>query len=166
MEDCRLEIMLEDRPGALSHVLDVIAKNRGNLFSVSHLREKAKDGSIPVIITLQASAADYSKIISGLEEARIEITEKRIGAAEELQLTREFILIGHVIDRDIRDTIYKICGNDVMVKSLDISLKSLKDPSAVFAEIAAKSDASMASALKKLEKIAEEKELLLVGGIE
>jgi ACT domain-containing protein len=165
MEDCKIEIKLEDKPGALSQVLDIIAKNRGNLFSVSHIRERTKEGHVPVIIQFQASQADFNAIIADLEKARIEITEKAIGGAEEAGLDQEFILIGHVFDTDIRDTIHSVCGKDVMVKSLDISLKSLKDPSSVFAEIGAKNAKSMEEAMRKLEAIAKKKGLLLITGI-
>jgi len=165
MEDCKVEIKLEDKPGALSQVLDIIAKNGGNLFSVSHLRERQREGYVPVIIQFQASQADFNAIIADLEKAHIEIAEKVIGGVEEAGLEQEFILIGHVIDTDIKDTIYAVCGKDVMVKSLDISLKSLKDPSSVFAEIGAKSAKSMEEAMRKLEAVAKRKGLLLITGI-
>jgi ACT domain-containing protein len=165
MEDCKLEIKLEDKPGALSHVLEVIAKNRGNLFSVSHIRERKKEGSVPVIIQFQASKQDFDAIIADLGKAKIEITEKKIGGAEEVGLEQEFILIGHVIDTDIKDTIHGICNKDVMIKSLDISLKGLSDPSSVFAEIGARNAAAMAAAMKNLEAVAKKKSLLLITGI-
>jgi len=166
MEDCKIEIKLEDKPGALSHVLDIIAKNSGNLFSINHIRERKKEGSVPVVIQFQATEPDFSKIVFDFEKHGIEITEKRIGGAEETQLTQEFILIGHVIDTDIKDTIYSVCDKDVMVKSLDISLKGLKEPSSVFAEIGAKNSKSLGIAMKKLEETAKRKNLLLITGIQ
>lgn len=165
MEDCKIEIKLEDKPGALSQVLDIIAKNRGNLFSVSHIRERKREGLVPVVIQFQVAQQDFQAIVADLEKARVEISEKVIGGVEEAGLTQEFILIGHVIDTDIKDTIYSICDKDVMMKSLDISLKSLKDPSSVFAEIGAKNAKAMAAAMVKLEEIAKRKKLLLITGI-
>ena len=166
MEDCKLEIKLADRPGELSKVLDIIAKNKGNLFSVSHIREKKKEGSVPVVIQLEASPEGFSGIVKDLESHGIEITDKAIGGLEESQLTQEFILIGHVIDTDIKDTIYSICDKDVMVKSLDISLKSLKDPSSVFAEIGARNVKALEAAMRRLEALAKKKKLLLISGIQ
>lgn len=166
MDDCKIEIKLEDKPGALSQVLDIIAKNSGNLFSVNHLREKAKEGAVPVIIQFQATHSDFNAIVADLEKGGVEIDEKVIGGIEETGLVQEFILIGHVIDTDIKDTIYSICDKDVMIKSLDISLKSLKDPSSVFAEIGAKNEKSLGIAMKKLEAIAQKKKLLLIAGIQ
>ena len=166
MEDAKLEIILEDRPGALSQVLEIIAENKGNLFSVSHLREQAKDGEIPIIITLQAEKQGFFGIVSDLESAGIEVTEKKFGETEEAEASQQFILIGHIIDTDIKDTIYSICDKDVMVKSLDMHIKSLKDPTSTFMEIGAKNQEAMDTAIGKLEKIAKEKELLLIIGTE
>jgi ACT domain-containing protein len=166
MDDCRLEIKLADKPGALSGVLDVIAKNSGNLFSISHIREKAKEGYVPVILKFAAEKETFTKIVGDIESKGIEITEKKIGGLEETRVSSEFILIGHVIDTDIRDTIHSVCDGDVMVKSLDISLKSLKDPSSVFAELAAKNKDSLSAAMNKLSQIAKKKELLLITGIQ
>jgi ACT domain-containing protein len=165
MEECKLQINLEDKPGELSKVLDIIAKNKGNLFSVSHIREKKKEGRVPVIITLQATDKGFEGIIFDLQKASIEVTEKKIGGLEEAQLTQEFILIGHIIDSDIKDTIYAICDKDVMVKSLDISLKSLKEKSSAFAEIGAKDQQALDNAMRRLEDIAKKKDLLLITGI-
>jgi ACT domain-containing protein len=166
MEDCKLEIKLKDTPGALSQVLDIIAENKGNLFSVSHLREQAKDGEIPVVITLQASKSSFSGIIADLESSGIPIKEKRIGNIEEVEFTQQFILVGHIIDTDIKDTIYKISNKEVMVKSLDMSIKSLDDPSSTFMEIGAKSQDAMDKAINTLQSIAEKKKLFLIMGIE
>jgi len=165
MEDCKLEIKLADRPGELSKVLDIIAKNRGNLFAVSHIREGAREGRVPVVIQFQAIQVDFNSIVSDLEKAKIEISEKLVGGVEEAGVEQEFILIGHVIDTDIKDTIYGICDKDVMIKSLDISLKSLKDPSSVFTEISAKNTKAMTTSMAKLEAIAKKKKLLLITGI-
>lgn len=164
MEDCKLEISLEDKPGALSQVLDIIAKNEGNLFSVSHLREQTKNGKIPVIITLQAEKQGFSGIVTDLEAKGIQISEKKIGNTDEVEVTQQFILIGHIIDTDIKDTIYSISAKGVMVKSLDMSIKSLKDPSSTFMEIGAKDEESMKKAIEKLEEIAKKKDLLLIMG--
>lgn len=166
MEDCKLQLNLEDKPGELSHVLEIIAKNKANLFSVSHIREKKREGKVPVVITLQATDSGFSGIISDLEKKGIEITEKNKGGLEEAQATQEFILIGHVIDTDIKDTIYSISDKDVVIKSLDIGIKSLKEVSSVFAELAAKNQSALEDALRRLREIAKKKDLLLIEGIQ
>jgi len=166
MEDCKVEIKLEDKPGELSKVLDIIAKNKGNLFSVSHIRERKREGSVPVVIQFQANKEHFTNIAKALEGEGIEITGKSIGGAGESQLAQEFILIGHVIDTDIRDTIYAVCDKEVMIKSLDINLKSLKAPSSVFAEIGAKNPKALEAAMQRLGATAKKKELLLISGIQ
>lgn len=166
MEDCKLELKLADKPGELSKVLDIVAKNKGNLFSVSHLREQMKEGSVPVVIKFQSSKENFGSLIADLEGAGIEILEKIIGGMEESQFTRQFILIGHVIDTDIKDTLYTISGKDVIVKSLEISINSFKEPSSVFAELSAKSVQALDEATKKLEAVAKKKEITLITGIQ
>lgn len=166
MEDCKLQINLEDKPGELSKVLDIIAKNRGNLFSVSHIREKMREGRVPVVMAFQASKTDFSAIVAELEKTGVEIAEKMVGGLEEAQLAQEFILIGHIIDTDIKDTIYAVCDKDVMVKSLDISLKSLKERSSAFAELGARNQRALDNAMRRLGDIAKKKGLLLITGIQ
>jgi ACT domain-containing protein len=166
MEDCKIKILLEDKPGALSKVLDIVAKNRGNLLSVSHIREKMHEGRLPVIISFESESADFSKLLSDLEKEGIQIQERIIGGMEEAQLARDFILIGHVIDTDIKDTIYSICNGTVMIKSLDISLKSLKEPSSAFAEIGAKNSQDLDRAIVKLKELAKKKDLLVITDIQ
>lgn len=165
MEDCKLKLNLEDKPGALSIVLETIAKNRGNLFSVSHIREMKKDDKVPVVISFQDEEDDFNRLISDLESAGIEIIEKKIGATEQSQATTEFILIGHIIDTDIKDTIYSICSKNVMVKTLDINLKSLKEQSSAFVRIGAGGRDDLTDAIEKIKKVAEDKNLLLIPSI-
>jgi ACT domain-containing protein len=124
-----------------------------------------KGGYLPVIIKLEAVSSDFNSIIKDLESNNIEVTEKEVGGVEESHVSQEFLLIGHVIDTDIQDTIYSISNKDSMIRSLDISLKSLKEPSSVFVEISARDLKSLDSAMSRLQKIAEKKKLTLITGI-
>ncbi len=166
MEDCKIKLNLLDKPGELSRVLDVIAQNNGNLFSVNHIREVKREGYVPVVIQFQATQEDFAGVLKGLEDLGIEVLEKRIGGTWEAQRSNEFLLIGHIIDTDIRDTLYRIWGGDVIIRSLNISLKSLRDPSSAFIKISAKSQKALDDAMKKMEEIAKEKHLLLITSIE
>jgi ACT domain-containing protein len=162
LQDCKIVLKLEDKPGELSKVLDIIAKNRGNLFSVSHLREKMKEGAVPVVIKFQANNGDYLKIVSAFQKAELEILEKSIGAVGEGRLSMDFLLIGHVIDTDLRDTIYALCDKDVMIRTLDIGIRSLKDPSSVFVELVATNEKAMEAAMGRLRGVCNKKKLLLI----
>jgi ACT domain-containing protein len=166
MEDCKIEIKLEDNPGELSRVLDILAKNKANLISVSHIREKKTESSVPVIITFEATSEDFVNIINDLEEKGIEISEKRIGGSEEVQITQEFILIGHVIDTDIKETIYAIYDKGVIVKRFEVRIKAVNDPSSAFVKIGAKDQKTLDAAMKTMAEIAKKKDLLLISGIQ
>ena len=162
VEDCKLVIRLEDQPGELSKILDIVAKNKGNLFSISHIRERKKEGHLPVVVQFQATKESFDGILNDLEEGEIEVYEKSIGGLKEEKLAKDFILIGHVIDMDIKDTLYKLCDDGAMVKVLDFGIKSLKDPSSVFVQMATKDSASMAKTMTSLKKICKEKKLMLI----
>jgi len=161
METYKLTLKLEDKPGELSKVLNIIARNNGNMFAVSHLREKKKEGSVPVVTQLQAEEKGFRGILADLEKSGIEILEKTVGEKEE-HLSTEFVLIGHVIDTDIKDTIYALSEKNAIITNLDIRIKGLKEPSSVFVEIAAKDEASLASTVGKLRAVCKAKDLLLI----
>ncbi|MBN2517671.1 MAG: hypothetical protein JXB14_02400 [Candidatus Altiarchaeota archaeon] len=161
-EDCKVTIRLEDRPGELSKILEIIAKNNGNLFSVSHLRERKKEGYLPVLIQFQAAKQGFDGIIRDLEKNNIEVYDKSIGGLKEEKLSTDFILIGHVIDTDLKDTIYKLSADGAMIKALDVGIKSLKDPSSVFVQIAAKDPSSMAKTMASLRDLCKQKKLMLI----
>ncbi len=82
MDECKLIIILEDKPGELSRSLDIIAKHKANLFSVSHLREKAKSGKIPVVVRLEAEEDALEGIVTDFQNSGIEVTEKSLAKAE------------------------------------------------------------------------------------
>jgi len=161
METYKLTLKLEDKPGELSKVLAIIAENKGNMFAVSHLREKKKDGYVPVVTQLQADESGFNGILADLDSRGIEILEKTTHEKEE-HLTTEFILIGHVIDTDIKDTVYSISQRSARITNLDIRMKCPKEPSSVFVEVLAKDEASLAEVIGKLRAVAKAKDLLLI----
>jgi len=166
MQDCKLVARLEDKPGELSKILDIVARNKGNLFSIAHLREKSKDNKVPVVVKFQGTEQTFKDITADMKKAEVEITEKSFGSLEESNLLRDFILIGHVIDTDLRDTIYSLCGQGAMIKALDFSIQGLKHPSSVFVEVVANNSSSMEKTMAEMKKITKKKELLMIEQLE
>ena len=162
MLDCELSLRLEDEPGELAKILDIFAKNKANLVSISHLREKRVKNLVPVAIKFQSDKKSFEAIVKDLSDSSIEILEKKLNGSTEVGLVQDFILIGHVIDSDIKDTVYKLAGKDVVVKNLDIAIKSLKEPSSVFMELSASDKQSLSVAVKKLKDVAEQKNLMII----
>lgn len=100
----RLELV--DEPGELLNALEPVAEHGGNLLSVFHERGSLTPrGHIPVEIDLECPPDRFSAIVSGLRENGvnvIQVGEERYG--EELTV----LLVGHVIDRDLSDTLSRI----------------------------------------------------------
>jgi len=162
MPDCELTIELEDKPGELAKILEIIAKNNGNLFSVSHLREKEIGKNIPVVIKFQSDEKGFKAIEADLIAQKIKIIKKKSGDDEETNLVLDFIILGHVIDTNIKDTIYSVSDSSTMVRRLNIAIRSIEDPSAVFIQLSAKGRDALEKGVKKLKKVCMEKNLLMV----
>lgn len=100
----RLELV--DKPGQLLAALKPIADNGGNLLSIYHERgNMTPRGHIPVEVDFQATPDRFDGIVEALRTEGINViqagTEKY---GEELTL----LLVGHLIDTDLSDTLTKI----------------------------------------------------------
>ncbi len=97
----RLE--LDDEPGELLRALEPIAEQGGNLLSIFHERGSVTPrGRIPVEIDLESAPRQFDRIIEALREKGINVI--RAGTRrydEEISI----VLIGHLIDEDLSDTI-------------------------------------------------------------
>jgi ACT domain-containing protein len=104
----RLELV--DEPGELLRALEPIADNGGNLLSIFHERGNVTPrGHIPVEVDLEATPERFETIVAALRDAGVNVV--RAGSqeyAEELV----FLLIGHLVDTDLSDTLSRIedCG--------------------------------------------------------
>ncbi|MFB6134479.1 MAG: amino acid-binding protein [Halanaeroarchaeum sp.] len=100
----RLE--LTDEPGELLRALEPIASHGGNLLSIFHERGSLTPrGRIPVEIDLEATGHQFETIIDALRAQGVNIIQagtERYG--EEVTV----LLVGHVIDTDLSDTIDRI----------------------------------------------------------
>ncbi|WP_254821080.1 amino acid-binding protein [Haloglomus halophilum] len=104
----RLE--LQDEPGELLRALEPIADNGGNLLSIFHERGNITPrGHIPVEVDLEATPERFEEVVDALRENGVNVV--RAGAeeyAEELVV----LLVGHLVDTDLSDTLSRIedCG--------------------------------------------------------
>jgi ACT domain-containing protein len=100
----RLE--LADRPGELLNALRPIAENGGNLLSIFHERGNVTPrGRIPVEVDLECPPDRFETIVDALRESGVNVV--RAGAeryGEELTV----LLVGHVVDSDLTDTLSRI----------------------------------------------------------
>jgi ACT domain-containing protein len=100
----RLELV--DEPGELLRALEPISNNGGNLLSIFHERGNITPrGHIPVEIDLEASPERFDEIVTGLQEAGINVVQAGL---ERYSESLTVVLSGHVVDTDISDTLTRI----------------------------------------------------------
>ena len=160
----RMNLVLEllDVPGQLVSVLEPIGALGANLVTVIHKREdKNENGKIPVQITLEGEQENLNRVIEKFNELGVSIIEKDGIINKEYLST---ILIGHIVDRDVRDTTDRINALDgVYVVGFDIRLDGEKKSTAMLnLEIAY---GKKQLAFEEVKRIAEEKELLMINEV-
>jgi ACT domain-containing protein len=153
-------LRLKDVPGMLIKALEPISSHGGNVISVTHSRGEKGLVSVHVSFKVQDQSS-LNLIRRAIEKQRIMISEMVIeGRTYITKKSLSFILVGHVIDTDIRDTIDRI--NEVgMVSDIEVVMPAPNQKSSVLmdVEIDEKSNGEL---LKLIEKICREKEFLLV----
>ena len=160
----RMNLVLEllDVPGQLVSVLEPISGLGANLVTVIHKRDsKNEKGKIPVQLTLEGEQESFNRVIKRFSDLNITIVEKDGIINKEFVST---ILIGHIVDRDVRDTTDKINALDgVYVVGFDIKLDGDKKSTAL---INLEVDYGKKQfAFDEIAKIAMEKELLMINEV-
>lgn len=156
-----LRLELVDEPGELLRSLRPIADNGGNLLSIFHERGNVTPrGHIPVEVDVEATPAQFEKIIDGLREAGINVIQ---AGTERYSEGLTVILSGHVIDTDLSDTLSRI-QESANASVTDLSLaapEGTPNVSSARISIAAEKGATE-TVLQKIRAVADEKELRLV----
>lgn len=101
-----IRLELADEPGELLNALEPIAENGGNLLSIFHERGNVTPrGRIPVEVDLECHPEQFETIVDALRDAGMNVVQAgREEYGEELTL----LLVGHVIDTDLSDTLERI----------------------------------------------------------
>jgi ACT domain-containing protein len=100
----RLELV--DRPGELLRALEPIADHGGNLLSIFHERGNVTPrGHIPVEVDLEATPERFDVIVDALREEGINVIQ---AGAERYGAELTVVLIGHIVDTDLSDTLERI----------------------------------------------------------
>ena len=158
--DLVLELM--DVPGQLVSVLEPISGLGANLVTVIHKRDiKNEKGLIPVQLTLEGEKSNLNRVIERFEELGVSILEMD-GVVKKEKIST--ILIGHIVDRDIRDTMDRINQLDgVYVVGFDIQLDGEHKSSAL---INIETDVGKKQLVfDRVGEIAKEKELLMINEV-
>ena len=155
----RLE--LADEPGELLAALRPIADNGGNLLSIFHERGNVTPrGRIPVEVDLECAPDQFETIVDALRAEGVNVIQ---AGAEFYSEEVTTILVGHVVDTDISDTLDRIEEN-ANVSLTDLSLSAPRgtgDVSSARLRLATR-EGRTEDALAAVREIAEDKELHVI----
>ena len=159
-----MDLVLEllDVPGQLVSVLEPISGLGANLVTVIHKRDfKNENGMVPVQLTLEGEQDNLNRIVNRFEDLGFTIVEMDGVVKKEKVST---ILFGHIVDKDIRDTMDRINALDgVYVVGFDIKLDGEAKSTAL---INLETDFGKKQyAFDKIAEIAEEKDLLMINEV-
>ena len=160
--DMKLE--LKDVPGTLIKAIEPISQHGGNIRSVLHLRTGMD--LVPVEILFEVpDELSLNLIKESLEKGKIRISEINVEGKKYYEKeTHSFMLIGHVIDTDIMDTIDRL--NAVgMVSDIDVLMPSPDEKSSVMVNVDVDKE-HRETLLKALDEICGEKELLAIKSLD
>lgn len=153
-------LRVRDVPGMLIKALEPISGHGGNIMSVTHSR--AEKDLVSVQVSFKVNDESSLELIKkALETEKIRIAEIRAeGRKYYLKKSLSFVLIGHVIDSDIQDTIDRI--NKVgVVSGLEVVMPSPSEKSSVLLE-AEIDEKHYLKLLKVVSDICSQKDFLLI----
>ncbi len=151
---------LRDVPGNLVEALKPISSHGGNIISVLHCRDK-KD-VVPVQITFEVRDQSCLDLIKKhMNENKIRIHEISVeGRRYYSKKTLDVVLVGHVIDNDIRDTVDRM-NRLGLVSDLDVMMPSPEKKSSVIMSIDV-DDSKINSLIGMINEISKEKDFLAI----
>ncbi|EHP85616.1 hypothetical protein [Methanotorris formicicus] len=153
-----LDLELKDIPGELIKALMPISKLGANIISVIHLREQKSNGRVPVkVVVDNVDNEKLKKIVDELEKHDVIVA--KIGN-DERKINLDVVVIGHVVDTDVRNTIDRI--NEIgLVVDLDLVMPDpFKESSARMRIVIDKE--KLEELYNLLDKISKEKDLLFI----
>ena len=160
----RINVVLEvlDVPGQLVSVLEPISGLGANLVTVIHKRDYKNDnGMVPVRLTLEGEREDLKKVIKRYDDLGVSVLEIDDVVRKEKIST---ILYGHIVDKDLRDTMDRINELDgVSIVGFDIKFNGESKSTAL---INVEADAGKKQLVfDKIAEIADEKKLLAINEV-
>ncbi|MFH1403512.1 MAG: ACT domain-containing protein [Candidatus Altiarchaeota archaeon] len=151
---------LKDVPGMLVKALEPISDKGGNISSVVHSRG-AKDVVDVIVVFKVKDESTLNRIISALKKEKVSIREVKVeGRKYYKKKSLSIILIGHVIDNDIQETIdrFNAVGR---VSDVDVKMSDPDAESSVLMKIEYE-DKKEKNLMDEVEKVCDDKKLLLI----
>ncbi len=160
-----LDILLKDVPGQLVSALGPISRFGGNIISIVHEREAIKGGRVPIHVNIEVDDTErLGRIVKELEAGDIWVS--KAGEVKKKE-TITVILIGHIVDTDLRDTIdemNEIPG--VMVADVALAMPHPDKESSARMDIEISSSGANIDAMRRLDEIADKKKLIVIKSLE
>ena len=159
-----MQLALKDVPGSLLRALEPISSHGGNIISVLHSRGEKERVEVKVTFKI-ADQESLDLIRKEMEKRGIQVSDIRVeGKRYYSKKILSFILVGHVIDTDVRDTIDRI--NEVgLVSDIDVVMPSPEQKSSVMMSVEV-DNGKLERLNSAVEKVCKEKDLLLISSIE
>lgn len=161
-----VELELKDVPGQLVKALEPISTLGGNIVSVVHLREEKRTGTrVPVHVIFDVVDSDSRNVI--LEELRRR--DIWVSKVDEAKKKDRFavVLIGHIVDTDMRDTIDKINAvKGALVAEVNVEMPHPDHESSAVMTLEVCDARARESVMAKLDELGGEKGLLIVKPLE
>ncbi len=160
-----MDLELQDVPGQLLLALQPLRDNKANIISVVHHREKKTPrGLIPVRLVLEMDRSKLDAVKKQLQSSGIALV--RAGEERFIEAV-SIILVGHILDSDLGDTIHRIDSTGFAeVMDLELTMPGVDEPSSAYIKIRATGKAEIQKAISILRQVSEEKKLLVIEPIE
>ncbi|MHA1794087.1 MAG: ACT domain-containing protein [Promethearchaeota archaeon] len=163
----KITVNAKDQPGELIRILQPLSDNGANIHGIFHDHDHAsqqKVGKVPVeiIFTLDHSLNnnDRENILNTIKK---ELIEKKIEILsifmEPVLQKQHVILIGHIFDTDIRDSIKQISTTGAQVSDLKANITSDEEVSTVMLTIKYDSDKTKRALLNKIRELCKNKNI-------
>ncbi len=151
---------LRDVPGMLVRALEPVSDNGGNIVSVLHSRSRKELVEVDVVFKVKDQST-LNRILKALEREKIQVWDVTVeGRKYYSKKNLSFILVGHVIDQDIQDTIDRI--NAVgLVRDVDVRMVDPDQESSVLMEVHVDEN-RLDKMMDVVNKVCAEKEFTLI----
>ncbi|MFH0863347.1 MAG: hypothetical protein V1875_10030 [Candidatus Altiarchaeota archaeon] len=154
---------LRDVPGALVRALEPVSANGGNIVSVLHSR--GKGDLVDVNVSFKAKDDEtLNRILEAFKKEKVEYREVKVeGHRYNRKKRLSFILVGHVIDQDLQDTIDQI--NKVgLVRNIEVRMANPDEESAVLMTVNI-DEGRMGRLNETLQDVCKRKRIMLIRGV-
>jgi ACT domain-containing protein len=157
-----ISLGLKDVPGMLVRALEPISANGGNIVNVVHSR-----GSGGVRVNVAFKVGDdktLERILKALKGLKIEYGQVRVeGHRYFSKRSVSFILVGHVIDSDMQDTI-DVINKVGLVRDIDVRMSNPKEESAVMMRVNV-DEGRLRALMGRIAELCRRKSFLLVSEV-